>query len=131
MNAHHARYPGVASDVHRRQIVATAPLFVRASARSNAMVERLRLPVLPMRETVIFPGVAVPITAGRPGTLEAIEKVLEDDRRLFAVCQRENVDDATPEVLYEYGVIVRVMQVQRTPAGLQLLIQGERRAKSL
>ncbi|NLG63038.1 MAG: endopeptidase La [Candidatus Cloacimonetes bacterium] len=95
------------------------------------MVERLRLPVLPMRETVIFPGVAVPITAGRPGTLEAIEKVLEDDRRLFAVCQRENVDDATPEVLYEYGVIVRVMQVQRTPAGLQLLIQGERRAKSL
>ena len=95
------------------------------------MVERLRLPVLPMRETVVFPGVAVPITAGRPGTLEAIEKVLEGDRRLFAVCQRENVDEATPAVLYEYGVIVRVMQVQRTPAGLQLLIQGERRAKSL
>ena len=95
------------------------------------MVERLKLPVLPMRETVVFPGVAVPITAGRPGTLEAIEKVLEGDRRLFAVCQRENVDEATPAVLYEYGVIVRVMQVQRTPNGLQLLIQGERRAKAL
>src|SRR5690606_41169433 len=95
------------------------------------MAERLNLPVLPMRETVVFPGVAVPISAGRPGTLEAIEKVLEGDRRLFPVCQRENVDEATPGVLYEYGVIVRVMQVQRTPNGLQLLIQGERRAKSL
>ncbi|MCI0436442.1 MAG: endopeptidase La [Gemmatimonadetes bacterium] len=95
------------------------------------MAERLKLPVLPMRETVVFPGVALPISAGRPGTLEAIEKVLEGDRLLFAVCQRENVDEATPEVLYEMGVIVRVMQVQRSSGGLQLLIQGERRAKAL
>src|SRR5690606_279516 len=97
----------------------------------TAMAERMKLPVLPMRETVVFPGVAVPISAGRPGTLEAIEKVLEGGRRLFAVCQRENVDEATPEVLYEMGVIVRVVQVQRTPGGLQLLIHGEKRAKAL
>jgi len=96
------------------------------------MAERLRLPVLPMRETVVFPGVALPISAGRPGTLEAIERVLEgDQRQLFAVCQRENVDEPEPEVLYEMGVIVRIVQVQRTPGGLQLLIQGERRAKAL
>jgi ATP-dependent Lon protease len=95
------------------------------------MAERLKLPVLPMRETVVFPGVAVPISAGRPGTLEAIEKVLEGDRRLFAVCQRENVDEPTAAVLYEMGVVVRVLQVQRTPNGLQLLIQGVQRAKAL
>ncbi len=95
------------------------------------MAERLKLPVLPMRETVVFPGVALPISAGRPGTLEAIERVLDGDRLLFAVCQRENVDEATPEVLFEMGVIVRVMQVQRATGGLQLLIQGERRAKAL
>jgi ATP-dependent Lon protease len=84
-----------------------------------------------MRETVVFPGVAVPISAGRPGTLEAIEKVLEGDRRLFAVCQKDNVDEPTAEVLYEVGVIVRVLQVQRTSSGLQLLIQGVQRAKAL
>jgi ATP-dependent Lon protease len=84
-----------------------------------------------MRETVVFPGVALPISAGRPGTLEAIEKVLEGDRLLFAVCQRENVDDAVPEVLYEMGVVVRVAQVQRTAGGLQVLIHGEKRAKAL
>ena len=95
------------------------------------MAERLKLPVLPMRETVVFPGVAVPISAGRPGTLEAVEKVLEGDRRLFAVCQRENVDEPTADVLYDMGVVVRILQVQRTPAGLQLLIQGVQRAKVL
>jgi len=95
------------------------------------MAERLKLPVLPMRETVVFPGVALPISAGRPGTLEAIEKVLDGDRLLFAACQRENADEASPDVLYEMGVIVRVMQVQRATGGLQLLIQGERRAKAL
>ncbi|HEX6695101.1 MAG TPA: LON peptidase substrate-binding domain-containing protein, partial [Longimicrobiales bacterium] len=95
------------------------------------MAERVMMPVLPMRETVVFPGVALPISAGRPGTLEAIEKVLEGDRRLFAVCQRANVDDAQPEGLFEVGVIVRILQVQRGPAGLQLLIQGVQRAKAL
>ncbi len=100
--------------------------------KGETMAERLKLPVLPLRDTVVFPGVAVPISAGRPGTLEAIEKILDDeDRRLFAVCQRENHDEPAPELLYEMGVIVRVMQVQRTPAGLQLLIQGEERAKAL
>ncbi|HEX2168085.1 MAG TPA: endopeptidase La [Longimicrobiales bacterium] len=95
------------------------------------MAERLKLPVLPMRETVVLPGVAVPISAGRPGTLEAVEKVLEGERRLFAVCQRDNVDEPAASVLYEMGVIVRILQVQRTPGGLQLLIQGVQRAKAL
>src|SRR3990170_6254619 len=97
----------------------------------SEMAERLNLPVLPMRETVVFPGVTVPISAGRPGTLEAIEQVLEGDRRMFAVCQRENADEPSVDILYEMGVVVRVLQVQRTPAGLQLLIHGQQRAKAL
>ena len=95
------------------------------------MGERLTLPVLPLRETVVFPGVAVPISAGRPGTVEAIERALAGDRRMFAVCQRENVDEATPEVLYQIGVIVRVVQAQRGRGGVQLLIQGEARGQAL
>ncbi|HEY0881518.1 MAG TPA: endopeptidase La, partial [Archangium sp.] len=75
--------------------------------------------------------VALPINAGRPGTVEAIERALQSDRRLFAVCQKSNVDDVTPEALYEMGVVVRILQVQRTPTGFQLLIQGEQRARAL
>ena len=95
------------------------------------MAKRLTLPVLPMRETVVFPGVALPISAGRPGTIEAIEAALHGDRRLFAVCQRDNIDDVTPEALYEMGVVVRILQVNKAAGGFQLLIQGEERAKAL
>jgi ATP-dependent Lon protease len=95
------------------------------------MSEKRGIPVLPLRETVIFPGVAVPISAGRAGTVEAIQKALEGDHRMFAVCQRENVDDAVPEILHEVGTVIRLVQVQRTRGGLQLLIQGEERAVAL
>ncbi|MBX6365341.1 MAG: endopeptidase La [Gemmatimonadetes bacterium] len=95
------------------------------------MAERLTLPVLPLRETVVFPGVAVPISAGRPGTVEAVQRALDGNREMFAVCQRENLDDATPEVMYQVGTIVRIVQAQRVRGGVQLLIQGERRALAL
>ncbi|MEX2572400.1 MAG: endopeptidase La [Gemmatimonadota bacterium] len=95
------------------------------------MSERITMPVLPLRETVVFPGVAVPISAGRPGTLLAIEAALEGDRRLFAVAQRENRDEVETDNLYTIGTIVRVAQVQRGAGGMQLLIQGESRAIAL
>ena len=72
------------------------------------MSERTMLPVLPLRETVVFPGVAVPISAGRPGTLQAIEAALQGDRRVFAVAQRENRDEVEPENLYTVGTVVRI-----------------------
>ena len=64
------------------------------------MSERLTLPVLPLREVVLFPGVATPVGAGRPATLRAIEVALKSDSRLIlAVAQRENVDAVSPDVL--------------------------------
>ena len=95
------------------------------------MGERYRIPVLPLRDTVVYPGVAVPISAGRPGTIEAVQAALEGDRKLLAVAQRENVDKPTPEGLYEVGTVVRVIQTHRVRAGIQLLVQGDRRARVL
>ena len=95
------------------------------------MPERMTLPVLPLRDTVVYPGVAVPISAGRPGTVEAVQEALEGDRRLFAVAQRENVDDPTPEYLYSVGTVVRIIQTHRVRGGVQLLVQGEGRAQAL
>ncbi len=95
------------------------------------MGERFQLPVLPLRDTVVYPGVAVPISAGRPGTVEAVQQALEGDRRLFAVAQRENLDDPAPEILYGVGTVVRVIQTHRVRGGIQLLVQGESRAQSL
>ncbi|HET6229491.1 MAG TPA: endopeptidase La [Longimicrobiaceae bacterium] len=95
------------------------------------MNEKLVLPVLPLRETVVFPGTAVPISAGRPGTLQAIDAALAGDRRMFAVAQRENRDEVESDNLYTVGTIVRIAQVQRGAGGVQLLIHGESRALAL
>ena len=95
------------------------------------MAERYTLPVLPLRDTVVYPGVAVPISAGRPGTVEAVQEALEGDRRLFAVAQKENVDEPAPDVLYKVGTVVRIIQTHRVRGGVQLLVQGEGRAQAI
>lgn len=95
------------------------------------MSERYTLPVLPLRDTVVYPGVAVPISAGRPGTVEAVQEALDGDRRLFAVAQKENVDDPAPDVLYRVGTVVRIIQTHRVRGGVQLLVQGEERAQAV
>jgi len=96
------------------------------------MSERLTLPVLPLREVVLFPGVSAPVGAGRPTTLRAIEAALKSDSRLiFAVAQRENVDAVSPEVLYTTGTIAKISQIQRGLGGVQLLLHGERRGAAL
>jgi ATP-dependent Lon protease len=95
------------------------------------MSQRQTLPVLPLRGTVIFPGLTAPIAAGRPGTLRAIEAALKGDRLVFAVAQRDNTDEPAPEILYTMGVVARIGQVQRGLGGVQLLLQGEHRATAL
>ena len=77
------------------------------------MAQRQTLPVLPLRGTGIFPGLTAPLAAGRPGTLRAIEAALKGDRLVFAVAQRDNTDEPTPEILYSMGVIARIGQIQR------------------
>ncbi len=92
------------------------------------MTERLTLPVLPLRDFVLFPGVTAPINAGKPATLRAIEAALNTPERLvFAVSQREDTQQVTPEVLHTIGTVARIGTLQRGLAGIQLLLHGEHR----
>jgi ATP-dependent Lon protease len=85
-------------------------------------------PVLPLREAVLFPGVTTPIGAGRSKTIRAIEQALGSPERLvFAVAQRDNLDEVSPELLHATGTIARITQVQRGPAGIHVVVHGERR----
>src|SRR3954465_5053285 len=95
------------------------------------MAQRQTLPVLPLRGTVIFPGLTQPIAAGRPSTLRAIESALKGDRLVFAVAQRDNTEEPSPDILYSMGVVARIGQIQRGLGGVQLLLQGEERATAL
>ena len=96
------------------------------------MTERLTLPVLPLREVVLFPGVTAPIGAGRPGTLRAIEAALDDDRRSSSPSRSGTTSRAVnADVLYTIGTVARIGQIQRGLGGVQLLLQGEQRAIAL
>jgi ATP-dependent Lon protease len=96
------------------------------------MSETLNLPVIPMRNAVLLPGVSLPISAGRPGTMRAIEAGLNGrDRRVFAVAQRQETESVTPETLYTIGTIATLGSVQRGLGGARLLLEGQTRGIAL
>jgi len=104
----------------------------REDDSDELLEERARLPVLPLRGTVVFPSVAAPIAAGREKTLAAIEHALQGSKRLIAVSQLDaETEDPTPEDLFRIGTICRIAQMQRVPGGIQLVVQGTGRGAVL
>ncbi len=96
------------------------------------MSDPMHLPVLPLRDMVLFPGVTVPIAAGRSKTLRALEAAQAGESSLvLAVTQRENLDEVTPEGLYTLGTVARIEQVHRSLKGVQVLLQGLRRGMAV
>ena len=96
------------------------------------MSERLTLPVLPLRDLVLFPGVPTVIGIGRASSLRAVEAVLKTEGKVvFAVAQRENLDQVTPNLLYTMGTLARIGQVQRGLNGIQVVLHGERRGTAV
>jgi ATP-dependent Lon protease len=96
------------------------------------MSETLTLPVVPMRNSVLLPGVSTPISAGRPGTLRAIEAALKTpDRRVFAVAQRHDAETVTPDMLHTIGTIATISSVQRGLGSVRLLLEGSSRGIAL
>ena len=89
------------------------------------------LPILPLRGTVVFPGVTIPLAVGRAGSLRAVDEALKGDRTVFAVTEREGVEETAPDRLYSLGVIAHVGEVQRGLGGIQLLLTPEKRATLL
>ncbi|MEY2936946.1 MAG: hypothetical protein RL033_7695 [Pseudomonadota bacterium] len=92
------------------------------------MSEHIKLPVLPMRGAVVYPGPAVSVAVSRAGTSKAVEEALNGDRRVFVVTQRGDDESVGRDSLHTLGVIARVGAVQRGIGGLQLLLSGETRA---
>jgi ATP-dependent Lon protease len=95
------------------------------------MSERITLPVIPLRGSVLFAGVATPVTIGREASLRAAEAALTGDGRVFAVAQRDH--NARPELsnLYTMGVVAKISPVQRADGKLHVVLEGETRASAL
>jgi ATP-dependent Lon protease len=92
------------------------------------MAKPLTLPVIPLRNLVLFPGVSLPVGAGRAITLRGIETAARQPERLvFAVTQRQDVPEVTGESLYTIGTVATIAQIQRGLGGARLLLQGKYR----
>jgi len=94
------------------------------------MTERMTLPVLPLREMVLFPGVthrSAPVARDIAGDRSGAEDGAAPDIR---GCPAENLEQVNPENLYSVGTVARIGQMQRGLAGVQLLLQGEYRASA-
>ncbi len=86
------------------------------------------LPVIPLRNAVLLPGVSFPIAVGRPGTLHAIEMAMKSPEQLvFAVTQRQDVEAVTPELLHTVGTIAAIGPILRGVGGARLVLQGRAR----
>jgi len=100
-------------------------------ADPTAPVIPAELPVVPLREAVAFPLSVLPLTINRPVSIDAVNRALAaGDRMLFLALQSTNADDPQPSDLRAVGTVGVIRQMARTPAGIQVVIEGLQRARS-
>ena len=92
---------------------------------------RGRLPVIPVRDTVLFPGVMAPLFIGRPKSLKALEAAAKKGRRVLVLAQKSLQDESPGEDdLYRLGTVASIVQTVRLPDGTtKVLLEGLRRAR--
>src|SRR2546421_3075015 len=100
-----------------------------------AHAEAFEIAVLPLQNTTLFPGTVVPLAAGRPRSVAAVEAALAHPEKLLACVSvrpdRGIEQEASPEDLYLVGTLVMIKRMMRTPDALQLIVQGTERVKVL
>ena len=89
------------------------------------------LPLLPLRDIVVFPHMIVPLFVGREKSIAALEEVMNNDRQVLLFTQKNaSDDDPAPESLYEIGTVASVLQLLKLPDGtVKVLVEGVSRAR--
>jgi len=89
------------------------------------------LPVLPLRDIVVFPHMIVPLFVGREKSVRALEDVMREDKQILLVAQKNAAqDEPQPEDIYSVGTVSTVLQLLKLPDGtVKVLVEGGRRAK--
>ena len=96
--------------------------------------EALLLPIVPLRDMVVFPHMMAPFVVGRQPSVVALERALgRPDKRIFLATQRDpKVDEPTPDDLYQLGVTARVVQhLQLASGNIKVMVEGLARARIL
>jgi ATP-dependent Lon protease len=93
--------------------------------------ELKRVPMMPVREMVIFPEMMHPFIVGREASVRALEEALAGDKKIFLVTQHDaSIDDPKPEEIYQVGTLANIVQSVKLPDGnIKVLVEGTERAK--
>ena len=99
----------------------------------SEMLTTSDLPVLPLRDVVIYPNMVIPLFVGREKSIKALEAAMIENKRIFLVAQRKSVsDDPGPDDLFTMGTVSSLLQLLKLPDGtVKVLVEGEERAQVL
>ncbi|MGB1561227.1 MAG: endopeptidase La [Sinimarinibacterium flocculans] len=88
-------------------------------------------PVLPLRDVVVFPHMAIPLFVGREKSIKALTAAMQDDKRILLLAQRTaDTDDPQSRDLYSVGTLASILQMLKLPDGtVKVLVEGQRRAQ--
>ncbi len=91
----------------------------------------LDLPLLPLRDVVVFPHMVIPLFVGRPKSIKALESAMESERRIMLVAQKTAAkDEPVVEDMFEVGCVAIILQLLKLPDGtVKVLVEGQQRAK--
>ncbi|RMX05907.1 endopeptidase La [Corticibacter populi] len=97
---------------------------------TSATAAPLTLPLLPLRDVVVFPSMVIPLFVGRAKSIKALELAMEQDRRIVLVSQKSaSQDDPKTDDLFEIGCIAAIVQMLKLPDGtVKVLVEGRERA---
>ncbi|MBT9516235.1 MAG: endopeptidase La [Methyloversatilis discipulorum] len=92
--------------------------------------EQLELPLLPLRDVVVFPHMVIPLFVGRPKSIKALESAMEAGKSILLVAQKSAAkDEPNPEDLYRIGCVANILQMLKLPDGtVKVLVEGTQRA---
>src|ERR1700743_403601 len=93
--------------------------------------ETIQLPLLPLRDVVVFPHMVIPLFVGRPKSIKAMEVAMEAGKSILLVAQKSAAkDEPSHEDLYQIGCISNILQMLKLPDGtVKVLVEGSQRAR--
>src|SRR3989337_2206801 len=94
-------------------------------------VKEITVPLIPLRDIVIFPYMVVPLFVGRDKSVKALELAMSQDKSILLAAQKKaKTDDPAPDEIYKFGTLGNILQLLRLPDGsVKVLVEGKRRAK--
>src|ERR671939_212655 len=94
------------------------------------MTEPRRLPLVPLRDDIVFPKLIVPLSVGRKTSIAALTTAMERDKQILLVAQKDpRIDDTGEGDLQTTGTIAEINGMRQTPTGVQMLVAGIQRAR--